>query len=163
MKAFFSALIVTFLFLFAAPTAYANGESTADCRNGAICDCIKKGTCGHVRAPANCVVKIFAPTFGGKVALDIRDESGKSRFPDGPRSKTVGPGIVSFGVGCQYLDQPTDLVYLCVEGADKSLNFVSIRYRQKGDFDAVPATKRLELCLKGPECKRFVEGPPPKL
>ena len=128
MKTFFSALIVMALFSFA-PLARAGNP--ADNCNTAICKCLKEGTCGQARGRTNCVVKISAPTFGGKVALDIRDENGKSRFPDGPRTKVVGPGTVSFGVGCSYLDSPTDLVYLCVEPREGDSGFVSIRFRPR--------------------------------
>lgn len=164
MKLFFSLLAALFLFFSHAPQALANGVGDPACKNTALCRCIKYGECGRPRGYAACRVKFVAPTYGGRVTLDLRRPDGtsvfgKPRSPDRSRNGLVGEGVVTFTVGCGIVDQ-ADLAYMCVEGADRSKDFVSIRYRSKGDFKSL----RVEHCLLGRECgARFVEGPPPRL
>src|SRR3989344_3574973 len=98
---------------------------------------------------------------GGKVALDVRDASGNSRWKAPRIYHNVKPGIFKKKIGCGWGSASTDQVYLCVEGADGK-RFTSIRWRAKGDLDDWLKTKRLEMCLKGRECPGYVPGDPPE-
>ncbi len=106
----------------------------------------------------DCLVEIRAPTFGGTVRLDVRDESLKSRWGL-PRIKVVGPGMYTYKIGCVWLNPPTAEVVLCVNGPDGA--FMSIHLRSKGDLDDAITSHHLDLCLKGDQCPDFKPGPPP--
>ena len=170
MKTFFTVLSVLFLFAFTAPMASANGGGSGDCANGKICDCLKKGICGRPHGYAECRVKIFAPTYGGKVTLDLRRKNGTSLFDDGrprkpdrvPPGGIVPEGIVKFTVGCGIVEQAYQ-AYMCADGGEVAPHSVSIRWRYKGDFTQVISTRKLEMCLLGDKCPRFIPGPPPEM
>lgn len=143
--------------LFAPSPALAAKKAAANCTDS-DCKAWQKGVGSKPGQPTKCLVTIVAPTFGGKVALDVRKADRVSRW-GAPRIKHVGPGEVKFRIGCGWLEEPTAEVYLCVQGKDGT-EFVSIRWRAKGDFDS--RTRRLEACLKGGECPKYVPGGPPE-
>lgn len=150
MKVFFQ--ILTAFFLSLAPLA----ALAKDCPE---CDAWKSGHGARPGKPTSCIVTISAPTFGGKIGLDVRTASRESRW-GAPRIKHVGPGTVTYRIGCGWLEEPTAEVYLCVDGGEGK-QFSSIRWRSKGDLQKALETKKLEMCLKGAECSRFQEGSPP--
>lgn len=140
--------VASLIFVFA---SNANAEvKRDDCDEN--CQKWQSGIGAKPGPATKCLVEISAPTFGGKVALDVRDESGKSRW-GGPRIKTVGNSIVKYKIGCNWLDQSTAEVYLCVEGENGQ--FSSIRWRKKGALDDVLNSKKLEMCLLGQDCPQF--------
>jgi len=153
-------IITTAAFLLLTPvSALAGGKSAADC-NDAACEAWQSGVGAKPGAPTTCLVTITAPTYGGKIGLEVRDANRDSRWK-APRIKHVGAGTVVYRIGCGWLEEPTAEVYLCVEGKDGK-KFTSIRWRAKGDLDDTLKTRRLEMCLKGQRCPRFVAGEPPK-
>lgn len=152
------------LFALAPVSAYAGGKKDTAC--GPECQAWQSGKGAPVGKKTDCVVTITAPTFGGKIALDVRDANRDTRWRDkngnpAPRIKTgVPPGIFSVNVGCGWLEPPTAEVYMCAEGPDGK-QYSSILWRSKGQLDKALTTHRLDLCLKGEECPDFVPGPPP--
>ena len=152
----FFGILAAFL-LFAPLEAQAGQKARNDC--GPACEAWLSGRGARPGAPTRCIVEISAPTYGGQVGLDVRDASRKSRW-GAPRIKEVGPGVVTYRVGCGWLESPTAEVYLCVEGGDGK-KFTSIRWRKDGDLKEALRTRRLEMCLKGKECSRYMEGKPP--
>ena len=163
----FGLLFVTLagLLLVLAPVSVqAGGKASADCV-GPECSAWKAGVGAPVGSPTDCLVTITAPTFGGKIGLDVRDADRQSRWKNrkgepAPRIKNVGPGIVAYKVGCGWFKKPTDEVYMCAEGPDGQ-QYSAILWRSKGHLDDVLKTRRLELCLKGAECPDYIPGPPP--
>lgn len=146
---FFAAMLVPF-------ALFADGKK--DCtKNDPRCEAWKSGIASPMGKPIECMVKITAPTFGGKVALEVRRD-GKSRWSE-PRIKHVGPGVVQYNIGCGWFKEPTDEVYLCVQGSDGK-EFYSRRTRSTGELDDVLAKKRLEMCLKGRECPKYIASNP---
>lgn len=126
------------------------------------CEAWRTGHGSPPGQPTTCLVTIEAPTYGGQVGLDVRDASGKSRWP-APRIKTVGPGFVRYRIGCNWLKEPTDQVYLCVDGkkGGNGNRYTSIRWRKTGDLDRALKRRRLEMCLRGKECPRYAGELPP--
>jgi len=158
MKKIFVVISVAILLLASSPALA--GKKTADC-NGPACKAWKSGIGARPGPPTKCLIEVIAPTFGGKVALDVRDASGNSRWKAPRIYHNVKPGIFKKKIGCGWGSASTDQVYLCVEGADGK-RFTSIRWRAKGDLDDWLKTKRLEMCLKGRECPGYVPGDPPE-
>ncbi len=160
MRLFTIAAIAALQFFIAPSSVQANGLKKADCDEQ--CQIWKRGIGSQPGKPTSCIVTIIAPTHGGQVALDVLDGKGIARWSS-PRIKQVGPGVVKYRIGCNWLEEPTNVVYMCVDsdpGRDGN-RFTSIRWRRDGDLDNAQKTRRLEMCLKGPECARFVEGEPP--
>lgn len=151
---FFSGLLVAFLL--AAPISVSADEKP-EC--GPACAAWLSGHGARPGTPTKCLVTISAPTYGGKVALDVRDAGRASRW-EAPRIKQVGEGTVTYKIGCGWLESPTAEVYICVEGKDGK-RFTSIRWRKDGDLDEALRTHRLDMCLQGEKCPRYVPGEPP--
>lgn len=142
------------------PLQAKSTKGPKDC-NDPDCKAWQSGVGSKPGKPTTCIVTVSAPTFGGKIALDVRREGRVSRW-GAPRIKHLDkPGTVTYRVGCGWFGEPTAEVYLCAEGFDGK-QFVSIRWRFKGHLDDVLKSRRLQMCLKGRACPDFVEGDPPR-
>lgn len=148
---FFHLSVIGVLLSVLAP-AGAEAGKRIDC-NTAECAAWQSGRGARPGSPTSCIIEITAPTFGGKVGLDVRDARGVSRW-GAPRIQNVGPGVVVYRIGCGWLESPTAEVYICVEGARGQ--FSSKRDHSAGSLDAALRTRRLEMCLKGTECPKYV-------
>lgn len=152
-------------FLLTPLAAQAGNKSTTECV-GVECPAWKSGDGAKAGAPTKCLVVITAPTFGGKIGLDVRDANRASRWKNSkgepaPRIKeNVPAGTVTYKIGCNWLSEITAEVYMCAQGIDGHL-YSSILWRKDGDLDNVLITRHLELCLKGAECPDYIPGPPP--
>ena len=126
------------------------------CGNSKFCKSLEEGFGSKPTKPTECLITIVAPTYGGEVALDVRDKSGKSLWGK-PRIKQAGQGIVEYHIGCSQVEEPTDQVYLCVDGrkGGDGMTYHSSRFRAEGTLDQSLKTHRLEMCLKGRGCPKW--------
>lgn len=151
MRKLVTALAMLGMFL---STPALAGTKASDCKSPE-CKAWQSGNGARPGPPTRCIIKIGAPAIAGKVGLDVRDDSGKSRW-GAPRIKRVGAGRVTYGIGCNWLDEMTEEVYLCVEGSDGVKQYYSRRLRSKGELATVLRTRTLEMCLLGPDCPGYV-------
>ena len=113
------------------------------------------GEGSKIGPPTECIVRITAPSIEGITGLMIRDSAGKSRWV-APRNKRVKAGRITHYVGCGWFGKETAEVYMCVYGPKGVEQYYSRRTRLAGELDTVLKTRRLEMCLLGPDCPKFV-------
>jgi len=154
MKFFKIVLIITG-FLGFLPILSAGAAEKCD-----FCTALDTGIGSKAGSPTDCLIEITAPTFGGEVALDVRDATGKSLWGK-PRIKQSASGTVVYHIGCSQIRSPTDQVYLCVDGrkGGDGKTYHSSRFRAEGTIDTALKTHKLEMCLKGPACAKWHEPP----
>ncbi|GEM_PF-6740024 len=107
--------------------------------------------------PTDCIVKVSAPSIAGTVGFIVRDANGKPRW-SGPRNKKVSAsaGRVTYGVGCDWFSEQTEEAYMCVYGLNGEVMYYSRRTRSAGELTDVLKTRRLDMCLLGPDCPGYV-------
>ncbi len=160
MKPIFSTTAALLLLLF---SAFGSGIAQAgghhDCNRDGLhpeCEAYRSGNLARAGKSIPCLVHLSGPTIPGKVTYDVRDATGQTRFknPSGqpaPRRARVRDGYFETKFGCPYLEQPTDVVYMCVEGFDGH-QYWWIITRSSGLLDEARQTHELQGCLLGPDC-----------
>ena len=121
-----------------------------------FCKALDTGIGSQPGRPVTCLIEVSAPTYGGEVALDVRNAEGKSLWGK-PRIKQSKAGVVVYRIGCSQIQSPTDQVYLCVDGSKggDGKTYHSSRFRAEGSLELALKTRKLDMCLKGPGCPKW--------